>query len=555
MRTTLVAACRRPGPRPGRTYVALALAGLVSASVIGCSGGNSQGTGGSSGGPGSGGASGGQPGSGGATNTGGSGTGGTAHGGASGGGGSTATGGGPGTGGSTGGASGGGGSTGTGGGPGTGGSSGSGGMAGSSGSGGTGTGGAGGAGAPGARLVQNFNQSWKFKRADVSGAEVATFDDSSWDSVGVPHSFSLPYFMASKFYVGYGWYRKHFTAPSSWAGKSVTLEFQAAFDQAEIYLNGKKVGTAPGRLQRLLHRHHLRPPDRRQRRRRSPQQQVERPAPAAHGRSHLPGRDLPGRVPGRRGSAARRLVRHLGDDADPGDERRRIQHGGDQDRGAERPRGGRRGHTEDRHRRQGRQGRRHRLESATDRGRDDGDLRPDHAGHQRPRPLAPGPSDPVSGPVSPFRRHRHRGRSHHHVRLPLVQLVGLARVLIERRALLDSRSEPPSGSRGLGQRRDRRGSLSRREDGQGRGDELHPGLALSEGAGLRERLRRAGDPVVVGEQLLGRLRRFGRMALQRRLSEHGRRLRRVRRQRPGQPHGHDPHPSQSPQHHRLEHGQ
>ena len=119
-------------------------------------------------------------------------------------------------------------------------------MAGSSGSGGSSTGGAGGGSAQGARLVQNFNQSWKFKRADVSGAEVVTFDDTSWDSVGVPHSFSLPYFMASKFYVGYGWYRKHFTAPSSWVGKTVTLEFQAAFDQAEIYLNGKKVGTHLG---------------------------------------------------------------------------------------------------------------------------------------------------------------------------------------------------------------------------------------------------------------------------------------------------------------------
>ncbi len=90
--------------------------------------------------------------------------------------------------------------------------------------------------------MQNFNQSWKFKRADVSGAEATAFDDSSWENVGLPHSFSLPYFMASKFYVGYGWYRKHFSVPSSWMGKTVSLEFQAAFDQAEIYLNGAKVG-------------------------------------------------------------------------------------------------------------------------------------------------------------------------------------------------------------------------------------------------------------------------------------------------------------------------
>ena len=90
--------------------------------------------------------------------------------------------------------------------------------------------------------MQNFNQSWKFKRADVAGAEATAFDDSSWENVGLPHSFSLPYFMASKFYVGYGWYRKHFSVPSSWTGKNVSLEFQAAFQQAEIYVNGTKVG-------------------------------------------------------------------------------------------------------------------------------------------------------------------------------------------------------------------------------------------------------------------------------------------------------------------------
>jgi hypothetical protein len=94
----------------------------------------------------------------------------------------------------------------------------------------------------GPRLVQNFNQSWKFKRSDVTGADATTFDDSSWDNIGLPHSFNLPTFVNAKFYAGYGWYRKHFTVPDSWSGKNVFLEFQAAFDQAQIYVNGTKVG-------------------------------------------------------------------------------------------------------------------------------------------------------------------------------------------------------------------------------------------------------------------------------------------------------------------------
>ena len=102
--------------------------------------------------------------------------------------------------------------------------------------------GTGGAQPAGPRLIQNFNQSWKFKRADVTGADATSFDDSSWDNIGLPHSFNLPTFINAKFYAGYGWYRKHFTVPDTWSGKNVFLEFQAAFDQAQIYVNGKQVG-------------------------------------------------------------------------------------------------------------------------------------------------------------------------------------------------------------------------------------------------------------------------------------------------------------------------
>lgn len=94
----------------------------------------------------------------------------------------------------------------------------------------------------GNRLVQNFNQSWKFTLGDPSGAEVVNYDDSTWDPIGLPHSFSLPYFKSSSFYVGFGWYRKHFTVPVSDPNQKVTLEFEAAFDQAEIYVNGTEVG-------------------------------------------------------------------------------------------------------------------------------------------------------------------------------------------------------------------------------------------------------------------------------------------------------------------------
>ena len=95
---------------------------------------------------------------------------------------------------------------------------------------------------PSSRQTLNINQFWKFKLADVTGAQTTSYDDSSWSAVGLPHSFSLPYFSSLKFYTGYGWYRKHFNVPANWSGKRVFLEFEGAFQDAQVYVNGKSVG-------------------------------------------------------------------------------------------------------------------------------------------------------------------------------------------------------------------------------------------------------------------------------------------------------------------------
>ena len=93
----------------------------------------------------------------------------------------------------------------------------------------------------------NFNREWKFQIGDHQGAEASAYNDSSWEHIGLPHSFSMPYFGASSaFYVGYGWYRKEFDLSKEWAGKRMFLDFEGAFQDAEIYLNGKKVGTHQG---------------------------------------------------------------------------------------------------------------------------------------------------------------------------------------------------------------------------------------------------------------------------------------------------------------------
>src|SRR5450759_3481048 len=101
---------------------------------------------------------------------------------------------------------------------------------------------------PAANLRQtvNFNREWKFQLGDVAGAAAAAFDDAKWSVANLPHSFAMPYFAADRFYVGYGWYRKHFNVPKAWSGKRVNLEFDGVFQVAEVFVNGQRIGEHQG---------------------------------------------------------------------------------------------------------------------------------------------------------------------------------------------------------------------------------------------------------------------------------------------------------------------
>jgi beta-galactosidase len=126
------------------------------------------------------------------------------------------------------------------------------------GSGGNSSGGAGGGGA----LVQaydgqrgkSFNDGWKFYRGDASGAQQATFDDSSWRSLSVPHDWSveLPFNQNSPaghggglLDGGIGWYRKTFALDQSYSGQQIRIEFDGVYCNSEVWINGTSLGTRP----------------------------------------------------------------------------------------------------------------------------------------------------------------------------------------------------------------------------------------------------------------------------------------------------------------------
>jgi beta-galactosidase len=96
------------------------------------------------------------------------------------------------------------------------------------------------------RLELSLNREWKFALGDFAGAEAPGFADAAWNPVGLPHSFSEPYFLSSEFYTGYGWYRKHLTVPREWKRRRVFLEFDGVFQVAEAFVNGRTVGRHQG---------------------------------------------------------------------------------------------------------------------------------------------------------------------------------------------------------------------------------------------------------------------------------------------------------------------
>lgn len=96
------------------------------------------------------------------------------------------------------------------------------------------------------REVVNLNREWTYQRGDFPGAERASYDDSRWEHIGLPHSFSIPFFLSSEFYTGYGWYRKTLPLSREDLRKELYLEFDGVFQEAEIYVNGSLAGTHRG---------------------------------------------------------------------------------------------------------------------------------------------------------------------------------------------------------------------------------------------------------------------------------------------------------------------
>ncbi|MGQ1946346.1 DUF4982 domain-containing protein [Geofilum sp. OHC36d9] len=112
---------------------------------------------------------------------------------------------------------------------------------------------------------------WKFYKGDEAKASQIDFDDSSWESVSIPHDWAIygPFDKGidkqvvkiqqnnekeatektgrtgALPFIGTGWYRTSLDLPDFRDNKQVLLAFDGAMSNAEVFVNGIKVGSRP----------------------------------------------------------------------------------------------------------------------------------------------------------------------------------------------------------------------------------------------------------------------------------------------------------------------
>lgn len=101
---------------------------------------------------------------------------------------------------------------------------------------------------------QLFDYNWKFSLGDNASAKSKDFDDKDWRNLDLPHDWSIEAQINPKnpsksnggyFQTGLGWYRKTFNVPAEWKGNIISIYFEGAYMNSEVFVNGKSLGIHP----------------------------------------------------------------------------------------------------------------------------------------------------------------------------------------------------------------------------------------------------------------------------------------------------------------------
>ncbi|MBR8536173.1 DUF4982 domain-containing protein [Carboxylicivirga sediminis] len=106
---------------------------------------------------------------------------------------------------------------------------------------------------PQVRSRESFNEDWLFCKGEIGQEHQCKFNDADWRKLSLPHDWAIegPFDESNDTRTGglpvYGtaWYRKHFIVDKAEQGNCVTIEFDGVMNNAEVYLNGHKVGKRP----------------------------------------------------------------------------------------------------------------------------------------------------------------------------------------------------------------------------------------------------------------------------------------------------------------------
>ncbi len=121
------------------------------------------------------------------------------------------------------------------------------------------------------RKITNFKYNWKFSRENANGFEDPYFDDTSWNTVRVPHDWAIsgPFNINNDIcigriledgdefdkthtgrtgglpHVGSGYYRYKFNVLKEDKNKTFHIEFDGIMSNSEVYINGIYIGGWP----------------------------------------------------------------------------------------------------------------------------------------------------------------------------------------------------------------------------------------------------------------------------------------------------------------------
>lgn len=100
----------------------------------------------------------------------------------------------------------------------------------------------------------NFDKGWRFTLGDNAGYAASDFKDSAWRSLDLPHDWAIEGDFSQDnpsgtgggaLPGGIGWYRKTFDFTQAMKGKDVYIDFDGAYMNATVYINGHELGTRP----------------------------------------------------------------------------------------------------------------------------------------------------------------------------------------------------------------------------------------------------------------------------------------------------------------------